>query len=107
MTAVGVASLLVTLGVLCLSLVAARSRAQSHEQRALQATWNARAGLEHFLQQGAVPEGNLALDPEDPQQSCSVIRSPNGDLVFVGLSHGVRRQLTCLGGDPARLTEEP
>ena len=100
MSALGVASVLAVLCVVCLSLAAWRNRANAHEQQALQARCNARSGLEYYLATGQLQERTLA-----PEQLCRVTREVSGNLVFEGQSGPVRRRLVLVGGDPARLTE--
>jgi hypothetical protein len=106
MTALGVAGVLAVLAVVCLSLVAWRNRAQAHERQSLQATFNARAGREHYLATGQLPP-ELALDPQDAGQRCRLTRESNGTLLFEGRSGTVSRRLWCKGGDPSRVYEEP
>ena len=100
------ATLLVLLGVVCLSLVAWHNQARTHEHQALQARWNARAGREHYLATGQLPD-DLRLAPRDSAQRCRATREADGTLVFEGQSGKARCLLLCLKGDPARLAEEP
>lgn len=106
MTALGVAGVLAVLAVVCLSLVGGRNRAQIHARQAMQATWNARAGREHYLATGQLP-AELALDPQDAGQRCRLTRDADGTLLFEGRCGTVSRRLWCKGGDPARVYEEP
>lgn len=111
MTALGVAAVLAMLGVVCLSLMAFQNRAQAHEQQAIQAVWCARAGRETYLATGQLPPANAQGIREwtlGAGQRCRVTQdAAPGTLVFEGLCGPVNRKLTCVAGDPSRLTEEP
>lgn len=110
MTALGVAAVLALLAVVLLSLMAWRNHAQAHEQQALQASWNARAGRENYLATGQLPPVNgqgLRELEFGAAGRCRVTQEANGTLTFEGLSGSVSRKLVCVEGDPSRLTEEP
>jgi len=104
MTALGAAAILAGLAVICLSVTSWHNSAQTHEREALQATWNARAGREHYLATGQLT-ADLGVDSRDPTQRCRATRQQDGTLVFEGISGKTRRQLICAGGDPARVSE--
>jgi len=103
-SALGVAAVLAVLCVVGLSLAAWKSRASARERHVVQATWNSRSGLEHYLHTGELAE--RSLDPHDATQRCKASRQANGNLVFEGSSGSVCRTLVLVGGDPSRLTEQ-
>lgn len=94
--------LLVILSISLFSFYSGEVYSEMQQQRAIQAYWNARAGLEHFCQERRVPaSGFYAL----AKGRCTV-RSEGKDLVFEGEADGQKRRIRLLERDPARRVEE-
>lgn len=82
-------------------------------QQAIQAEWNARAGLEHYRVEG-LPAVNpetgeriLYIKPGSQQNYCRVhLEATTGDVRFEGVSGRVHRSITLLGGVPDRMVLE-
>ena len=95
--------LLILLSVSLLTLYSSDSYSQGQQQQALQAYWNARAGLEHFCDQRQLPSGG-SYDFQD-RGRCTV-KAEGKDLVFEGQSGKQKRRIRLLERDPARKIEE-
>ncbi|MEW6280516.1 MAG: hypothetical protein AB1758_17970 [Candidatus Eremiobacterota bacterium] len=111
-TALMVAALLAVLvgGVLLLFLP--DYYAHRRQQQAIQALWNARAGMERWLALGTLPEPDLAtgqrvwsVRPGSSTERC-VVFWRGRDLCFEGSSGTVRRRLVLLNRHPDRVKEE-
>lgn len=109
MTALAVGVLLSIFAAAFLSHLAADYHTHRTRQRAIQALWNARAGLEHYRATGQLPpvdrdtrEREVPL--EGAGERCRVHLDPaDGDIRFEGVSGGIHRSLILVGGDPERL----
>ena len=95
--------LLIILSLSLFSFYSSEVFSQGQQQKALQAYWNARAGLEHFCQERRVPQSGT-YDFRD-RGRCEV-RSDGKDLVFEGQSGSQKRRIRLLERDPARRVEE-
>lgn len=95
--------LLIILSLSLFSFYSSEVYSQNQQQKALQAYWNARAGLEHFCQDRRVPSG--ALYDFGERGRCEV-RSEGKDLIFEGLAGSQKRRIRLLERDPARRVEE-
>ena len=95
--------LLIILSLSLFSFYSSEVFSQGQQQKALQAYWNARAGLEHFCQERRVPQGGIYDFRE--RGRCEV-RSEGKDLVFEGQSGSQKRRIRLLERDPARRVEE-
>ena len=78
--------------------------AQRMQQQAVQAYWNARAGVEHYCDARQLPDKGLYDFGLAGQ--CQVTQD-NQDLVFVGKSGAMSRPIRLLAGDPAQRVEQP
>ena len=96
--------LLIILSVSLLTLYSSDAYSQGQQQQALQAYWNARAGLEHFCDQRQLPSGG-SYDFQD-RGRCTV-QAEGKDLVFEGSYGKQKRRIRLLERDPARRVEEP
>jgi hypothetical protein len=94
--------LLVILSLSLFSFYSSEVYSEMQQQRAIQAYWNARAGLEHFCQERRVPAGGVY---KLTSGSC-LVRSEGKDLVFEGEVGGQKRRIRLLERDPARRVEE-
>lgn len=94
--------LLIILSLSLFSFYSSEVYSQGQQQKALQAYWNARAGLEHFCQDRRVPAGGFYDFHE--RGRCEV-RSDGKDLVFEGESGSQKRCIRLLERDPARRVE--
>lgn len=94
--------LLVILSLSLFSFYSSEVYSEMQQQRAIQAYWNARAGLEHFCQNRRVPASGVY---ELVKGKCSV-RSDGKDLVFEGEADGQKRRIRLIERDPARRVEE-
>lgn len=100
---VGVGGVLIALAVALVSLFLADYQMARRQQQSIQAYWNARSGVERYLQSGKLPEsGAFELGRNE---RCSVETRKNGDLCFIGQSQGVTHRLTLVGGEPSRVSE--
>ncbi|ODT58560.1 hypothetical protein ABS71_18855 [bacterium SCN 62-11] len=95
--------LLVVLSISLFSFYSSEVYSQGQQQKAVQAYWNARAGLEHFCQERQVPSSGFYDFRE--RGRCDV-RSQGKDLVFEGLSGSQKRRIRLIERDPARRLEE-
>ena len=101
--ALSVGVLLVILSLSLFSFYSTEVYSQGQQQKALQAYWNARAGLEHFCQDRHVPGSGVY---ELGASGRCVVRSEGKDLVFQGESGAQKRRIRLLERDPARRVEE-
>lgn len=95
--------LLIILSLSLFSFYSTEVYSQGQQQKAVQAYWNARAGLEHFCLERRVPSNGLYDFHERGQ--CSV-RSEGKDLVFEGQFGSQKRRILLLERDPSRRVEE-
>lgn len=95
--------LLVILSVSLFSLYSTEVYAEMQQQRAIQAYWNARAGLEHFCQERQLPTSGVY--DFQPQGRC-LVHSEGEDLIFEGESGAQKRRIRLLRRNPARRIEE-
>lgn len=95
--------LLIILSLSLFSFYSSEVYSQGQQQKAVQAYWNARAGLEHFCQERRVPAGGVYDFRE--RGRCEV-RSDGKDLVFEGSFGSQKRCIRLLDRDPARRVEE-
>ena len=95
--------LLVILSISLFSFYSSEVYSEMQQQRALQACWNARAGLEHFCQERHVPQSGFY---QLARGRCKV-SSEGKDLVFEGEADGQKRRIRLIERDPARRVEEP
>ena len=110
-TALAISTILVIFAAALLSFLANDYHASRTRQRAVQAEWNARSGLEHYLATGKLPKEDpksklreIVLSEKNKDESCQVRHNPEtGDIEFVGVSHGTMRVILLVGGDPNRL----
>lgn len=95
--------ILIILAVSLMAFYSSDAYAQGQQQQAVQAYWNARSGLERYLDSRQVPP-----QPYDfgPQGRCSVTRK-GADVVLEGTSGGQHRTIVLLNGDPGRRIEQP
>ena len=97
--ALSVGAILSILAVSLLSLYYGDYHSQRVQQFAIQAYWNARAGLERYGETRQLPEKRL------------YDFGPNGldhqDLIFEGRSGSVTRSFRLISGDPAQKVEIP
>lgn len=109
MTALAVGVLLSIFAAAFLSHLVVDYHAHQVRQRAIQAVWNARAGLEHYRATGKLPpvdaetrEREIPLEGEG--ERCRVHLDPeDGDIRFEGISGEIHKSLILVGGDPERL----
>lgn len=94
--------LLIILSLSLFSFYSSEVYSQGQQQKALQAYWNARAGLEHFCQDRRVPASGVYDFRE--RGRCEV-RSDGKDLIFEGQSGAQKRRIRLLERDPARRVE--
>lgn len=94
--------LLVILSISLFSFYSSEVYSEIQQQRAVQAYWNARAGLEHFCQDRRLPTAGVY---KLAAGLCSV-RSEGKDLVFEGEANGQKRRIRLIERDPARRVEE-
>ena len=100
--ALSVGALLILLSVSLFSLYSSDVYSQSQQQQAVQAYWNARSGLEHYLDQRVLPkEGVIAFEHGECR-----MWSEGTDLVFEGRCQKQVRRLRLVGGDSAVCREE-
>lgn len=95
--------LLIILSLSLFSFYSTEVYSQGQQQKAVQAYWNARSGLEHFCAERRVPSNGFYDFHERGQ--CSV-RSEGKDLVFEGQFGSQKRRIRLLERDPARRVEE-
>lgn len=95
--------LLIVLSISLFSFYSSEVYSQGQQQKAIQAYWNARAGLEHFCLERRVPASGVYDFRE--RGRCEV-RSDGKDLVFEGVAAGQKRRIRLLERDPARRVEE-
>lgn len=95
--------LLVILSISLFSFYSSEVYSEMQQQRAIQAYWNARAGLEHFCQDRRVP----AAGAYKLASGQCVVRSEGKDLIFEGEANGQKRRIRLIERDPARRVEEP
>lgn len=75
----------------------------ARQQRSIQAYWNARSGIEAYLQSGKLPsDGAFRWGKTD---RCQVQADTSGNVIFTGQSGNVQHRITLLGGDPSRINE--
>ena len=96
--------LLVILSLSLFSFYSNEVYAQGQQQKAIQAYWNARAGLEHFCQERRVPGGGVYDFHELGRCAVSV---QGKDLVFEGQAGSQKRHIRLLQRNPAHRVEEP
>lgn len=94
--------LLIILSLSLFSFYSSEVYSQGQQQKAVQAYWNARAGLEHFCQDRRVP-ANGVYDFRE-RGRCEVFKD-GADLIFQGLSGSQKRCIRLLERDPARRVE--
>ncbi len=94
--------LLIILSLSLFSFYSSEVYSQSQQQKALQAYWNVRAGLEHFCQERRVPASGFYDFRE--RGRCEV-RTDGKDLVFEGFFGSQKRCIRLLERDPARRVE--
>lgn len=113
-TSLMVGALLFILAGAFLNFLVTDYHANRTRQQALQAHWNARAGLEHYLHTREFPpreptsgRRRVYLKPPSQVNYWEVQHdSKTGDLRFIGVSGKVTRTLKLLGGRPDRRVEE-
>lgn len=111
-TALAVATILFLFAAAFLTQLQGDHHAARVRQRATQARWNARSGLERYRATGVLPHPDPATGLRSldlgPRERCLVrLDGASGDICFEGVSGGsVRRTLRLVGGDPARLVWE-
>jgi hypothetical protein len=96
--------LLIVLSVSLFTLYSSDAYSQGQQQQALQAYWNARAGVEHFCDQRRLPEGSTY---DFPGRGRCVVSTEGKDLIFEGQYGKQKRRIRLLERDPARKIEEP
>ena len=94
--------LLIILSLSLFSFYSSEVYSQGQQQKALQAYWNARAGLEHFCQERRVPASGFYDFRE--RGRCEV-RTDGKDLIFEGSFGSQKRAIRLLERDPARRVE--
>lgn len=98
-----VSVILAGLAISWLALHSNENRARERGLQAIQAYWNARAGLERYCQERRLPaDGVYSFDKGN---RCVVSRE-QGDLLFQGVSGGQSRTLRLGQGDPSLRREE-
>ena len=95
--------LLIILSLSLFSFYSSEVFSQGQQQKALQAYWNARAGLEHFCQERRVPISGIY---DFPDRGRCAVTADGKDLVFEGQFAGQKRRIRLLERDPARRVEE-
>ena len=113
-TSLMVGALLFILAGAFLNFLVTDYHANRTRQQALQAHWNARAGLEHYLHRRELParqsdtgKRRVYLKSSDALNYWEVKHdAKTGDLRFIGVSGQVTRTLKLLGGRPDRRVEE-
>lgn len=110
-TALAVGALLSILAGAFLVLLVNDYQAASLRQQAIQAEWNARAGLEHYLASNELPPRDKETGERQivvkPGNVCRCLRdSSTGDIRFEGVSGQARRTLVLVGGDPEKVVLE-
>lgn len=96
--------LLIVLSVSLLTLYSSDAYSQGQQQQALQAYWNARAGVEHFCDQRQLPEGSTY---DFAGRGRCVVSVEGKDLVFEGQYGKQKRRIRLLERDPSKKVEEP
>lgn len=96
--------LLIILSVSLLTLYSSDAYSQGQQQQALQAYWNARAGLEHFCDQRQLPASGIY---DFSGQGRCLVTAQGKDLVFEGQYGKQKRRIRLLERDPAQRVEEP
>lgn len=115
MTALMVGALLAVFAAAFLALMVNDYAADRVRQRAVQAEWDARAGIERYEASGQLPPRSrrthrreIQVVPGSSRDVCVVhLDSRTGDLRFEGISRGVCRSILLLGGNPEREVELP
>lgn len=101
------------LGLALLVQLAHHYRLHRQRQFGVQAGWNARAGVEHFLARGQLPPLDPVtglhtwfLNAPGDRSRCCDVRRQSFDLVFRGVCQGETRTIVLVGGDPNQRREE-
>ena len=97
----------VILSILAVSLIGlyfGDFHSQRMQQQAIQAYWNARAGVEHYCDARQLPDKGLYDFGRSGQ--CQVSQDKQ-DLLFEGRSGAMTRHIRLLNADPAQRVEEP
>ena len=102
--ALSVGAILSILAVSLLSLYYGDYHSQRVQQFAIQAYWNARAGLERYAETRQLPEKRLYDFGSNGVCQVSV---DHQDLIFEGRSGSVTRTFRLISGDPAQKVEIP
>ena len=112
--------ILAILAVSLISLYYGDFHSQRMQQQAIQAYWNARAGVERYCDARQLPDqgppsprdgggggwGNEGLYDFGASGQCQVSQDKQ-DLLFEGRSGAMKRHIRLLAGDPARKVEQP
>ena len=96
--------ILAILAVSLISLYYGDFHSQRMQQQAIQAYWNARAGVERYCDARQLPDKGLYDFGASGQ--CQVTQDKQ-DLLFEGRSGAITRHIRLLAGDPARKVEQP
>lgn len=99
-----VCTLLIVLAVSLLTLYSSDAYSHGQQQQAIQAYWNARAGVERYTDSRQLPPSKLY--DFGPSGRCSVMKNGE-DFLFEGQCGGQTRQIVLRDGDPARKIEQP
>lgn len=113
-TALSVGTILCIFAAAFLVFVVNDHHAARMRQQAIQAQWNARAGLEHYLAEGHLPpvdasgQRRVEVVPNSDREYCLVhLEARTGNLRFEGVSGLAHRSLVLLAGNPDRVVLEP
>ncbi len=103
LTTLVVGAILMILALALVGLFLSDYQLAGRQQKSVQAYWNARSGVEAFLQVGKLPADGAFRWSRSEQ--CRVVQLKNGDVEFIGQSGNVEHKITMVGGDPSRLSE--
>lgn len=102
--ALSVGVILSILAISLLGLYYGDYHSQRVQQFAIQAYWNARAGVEHYAESRQLPEKRLY---DFAANGVCQVKVDHQDLVFEGHSGSVTRTIRLISGDPAQRVEIP
>jgi Tfp pilus assembly protein PilV len=96
--------ILVILGLALVGLYFSDFAAYRHQQRSVQAYWNARSGAERYaLERTVPPNGLIKLAAGE----CHIEKLASGDIRCTGQFEGVKREIVVIGGRINHRTELP
>lgn len=114
LNAMFVGLILGALGIALLGQLAHHYRLHRQRQFGIQAAWNSRAGIEHFLATGQLPPVDpttglrtIFLNGPGDRSRCCDVRRQGDDLIFRGVAQAESRAIVLVGSDPNQRREEP